>query len=55
MKKLGTVIVDDEHNNMDLLSYLVKKNCPSIEIVAKCTTFKETEETLRREDFDLVF
>lgn len=55
MKKLRTILVEDEKNNMDLLSYFIKKNCPSVEIIAKCTTFNEAEEVVHTTDFDLLF
>ncbi len=55
MKKLRTILVDDEKNNLDLLHYFIKKNCPSLEIVAQCITYDQAKETLENTDFDLVF
>lgn len=55
MKRLRTILVDDEKNNLDLLEYFIKKNCPSLEIIAKCSTYDIAKETIENTDFDLVF
>ena len=55
MKRLRTILVDDEKNNLELLEYFIKKNCPSLEIVAKCSTYDSAKETIENTDFDLCF
>ena len=42
-------------NNLELLEYFIKKNCPSLEIVAKCSTYDSAKETIENTDFDLCF
>ena len=46
MKRLRTILVDDEINNLELLEYFIKKNSPSLEIVAKCSTYDSAKETI---------
>jgi len=55
MKRLRTILVDDEKNNLDLLEYFIKKNCPSLEIIACCGTYDSAKSTIENTDFDLVF
>ena len=55
MKRLRTILVDDEINNLELLEYFIKKNCPSLEIVAKCSTYDSAKETIENTNFDLCF
>ena len=55
MKRLGTILVDDENSFLELLEYFIKKNCPSLEIVAKCSTYDSAKETIENTDFDLCF
>lgn len=55
MNRLRTILVDDEKNNLELLEYFIKKNCPSLEIVAKCSTYDSAKETIQNTDFDLCF
>ena len=55
MKRLRTILVDDEINNLELLEYFIKKNSPSLEIVAKCSTYDSAKETIENTDFDLCF
>lgn len=55
MNRLRTILVDDEKNNLELLEYFIKKNCPSLEIVAKCSTYDSAKEIIQNTDFDLCF
>lgn len=55
MKRLRTILVDDEKNNLEQLEYFIKKNCPSLEIVAKCSTYDSAKEIIENTDFDLCF
>lgn len=55
MKRLRTILVDDEKNNLDLLEYFIQKNCPSLEIVAKCATYDNAKATIEKTDFELCF
>lgn len=55
MKKLTTVIVDDEQNNVDVLKHFIKQYCPELEIVATCNTFDKALQVLHSQKPDLVF
>lgn len=55
MKTIRTVLVEDEHKNMELLQHFIKKYCGNLEVVAACTTFQEALTTLDTEEVDLVF
>ena len=55
MKRLRTILVDDEKNNLDLLEYFIQKNCPSLEIVAKCASYNNAKETIEKTDFNFDF
>ncbi len=55
MKKLSTIIVDDEQNNIDVLEHFIHKYCPELEIIATCTTYDKALEVLTSQESDLVF
>ena len=55
MKKLRTVLVEDEQNNMNLLNYFIENNFPSLEIVSKIYTYEEAKVAIENPDFDLLF
>lgn len=55
MKKLTTVIVDDEQNNVDVLKHFINQYCPELEIVATCNTFDKALQVLHSQKPDLVF
>lgn len=52
---LRTIIVEDEKNNADALSYMLKKYCPQIIVEGIAKTLKEAEELIKTEKPDLVF
>lgn len=41
MNKLRAVLIDDEKNNLDLLSHFIKKYCDDVEIISECLTYKD--------------
>ena len=55
MKKIRTIVVEDEKRNMDLLLHFLKKYCRNIEVVATCATFENALSTLNSIEVDLVF
>lgn len=55
MKKMKTVVVEDEQKNMEIMLHFIKKYCPTLEIVAKCLTFDEALHVLSSTKVDLVF
>lgn len=55
MKKIRTIVVEDEKRNMDLLLHFLKKYCRNIEVVATCATFENALSTLNSVEVDLVF
>ena len=55
MKKMKTVVVENEQKNMELMLHFIKKYCPTLEIVVKCLTFDEALHVLSSTKVDLVF
>lgn len=52
---LRAVIVDDEQNNIDNLSILLKQHCPDIEIIGTAMNASESEQIILQQKPDLVF
>lgn len=55
MKKIRTIVVEDEKKNMDLLLHFLKKYCRNVEVVATCATFEDALSALNSIEVDLVF
>jgi two-component system LytT family response regulator len=47
MTQLDAIIVDDEESARNVLSNLLARNCPEINIVAKCTNVPEAVEQIK--------
>lgn len=54
-KVFKAVIIDDEQASIDLLSLLIKEECPEISIVSKCTGPSEGIRAIRENIPDVVF
>lgn len=52
---IRALIVDDEKKARDLLSILLKENCPQVEIAGMAASVKEAHETIMKLKPDLVF
>lgn len=55
MKKLKTLIVDDEQDSRDSLSRFVAKYCPQLEVVQTCANIMEAEKAIQAQAPQLVF
>ena len=55
MKKIKSIIIDDEPYNRDLISKLVFKTNPNFEIIATAEDIKEGFELITQLQPDLVF
>lgn len=55
MRYLQTIIVEDEPQNMALMQSFLKSYCPSVQVVASCTSYSQAKETLSRTSADLLF
>ena len=55
MEKLRAIIVDDEKNNLDLLSHFVKKYCLDVDLVSECHTYKDALVKIDELKPDLLF
>lgn len=53
--KLKAIIVDDEESARNVLSNLLTRFCPSIEIVKKCTNVLEAVDAIKENTPDVVF
>jgi len=53
--KLTSIIVDDEESARSVLSNLLLRFCPQIEIVDKCTNVLEAVESIKELEPDVVF
>ena len=49
------VIIDDEHDSIDVLEMLIKSHCPRVIIDAACASAKEGIKAIRQYQPDLVF
>ena len=52
---IRSVIIDDEQNCIDSLTYDLQKNCKEVEIIEACTSPKQGLVTIRKQKPDLVF
>ncbi|MES2799788.1 MAG: response regulator [Bacteroidota bacterium] len=55
MNKLKAILVDDEEGARDVLSNLLLRFCPEIELLAKCSNVLEAVDEIKRLDPDVVF
>ncbi len=54
-KTFKAVIIDDEQDSIDLLSLLLREECPEIEIVGKCLGAERGMQAIHALDPDVVF
>ena len=52
---MRTVVIEDEINNLNLLSHFIKKYCPEIELVGSCQNKKDGVTLIDSLKPDLVF
>ncbi|MEP6727183.1 MAG: LytTR family DNA-binding domain-containing protein [Bacteroidota bacterium] len=52
---IRAIIIDDEQHCLDTLSYLLKQNCPEVQLVDQCRSAKSGLEAIRTLKPDLVF
>lgn len=55
MKKLKSIIVDDEESARDVLANLLLRFCPEVEVVAKCENVPEAVDSIKIHQPDIVF
>src|ERR1700752_143393 len=55
MRKIRTVIVDDEESSREVLRQLLGKFCPEIEIIGECSNIDEAYTIISSKKPDLVF
>jgi two-component system LytT family response regulator len=55
MNTLKAILVDDEEGARDVLSNLLLRFCPEVNLVAKCTNVLEAVDEIKRLDPDVVF
>jgi len=55
MKTLKAILVDDEEGARDVLSNLLLRFCPQVELLAKCGNVLEAVEEIKRLEPDVVF
>ena len=55
MTKLRTIIVDDEESARDILSNLLKRFCPEVDVLDKCQDVLSAVESIKEHSPDLVF
>jgi two-component system, LytTR family, response regulator len=55
MNKIRSIIIDDEAANRDILESLLRKHCPSIEVIAMAGSASEGYELIRQTNPELVF
>ena len=51
MEKLRAILIDDEKNNLDLLSHFVKKYCLDVEVISECLTYRDAFDLLKEVKF----
>ncbi len=54
-KKIKTVLIDDEKNSLIILSKLLEKNCPQVEVVAVAQSVAEGIKVINKNKPELVF
>lgn len=52
---MKAILIDDEKNALEMLEWIVKKNCPEVEIVAMCEYPLEGLERIKALKPDLIF
>lgn len=55
MKKIPTILVDDEVNSNVIMQHLLEKNAPQVEVVATAQNVKSAIEAIDKHKPDLVF
>ncbi len=55
MKKIRVILVDDEESARDVLENLLKRFCPDVELLDKCSNLESAVESIKRNSPDLVF
>ncbi len=55
MNTIRAILVDDEEGARDVLENLLRRFCPGVELVAKCSNVLQAVEAIRQEKPDLVF
>ena len=55
MEKLRAILIDDEKNNLDLLSHFVKKYCLDVEVISECLTYQDALVQIDELKPDLLF
>lgn len=55
MKKLTTILVDDEKDSRECLQQYLAKYCPSVELIATCTNIQEAKTAFEAHKPQLVF
>ncbi|MEO7306429.1 MAG: LytTR family DNA-binding domain-containing protein [Ferruginibacter sp.] len=55
MKKIKTLLVDDEPRGLSSLQLLLQMNCPEVEIIALCGSAEEAKEKISSLNPELVF
>jgi len=54
MKKIKTIIIDDEINNVKLLYHFLNRYCPKVEIIGSSCTISESIDLINQLDADLI-
>lgn len=52
---MKAVLIDDEKNALEMLEWMIEKNCPDVEIVAMCESALEGLEKIQSIKPDLIF
>lgn len=55
MKKMNTIIVDDEVNSRNTLALLLEQYCPNVALVGTAENMQEARQLLSQENIDLAF
>lgn len=55
MNKIKSIIVDDEESARDVLSNLLTRFCPQVEILDKCSAILQAVESVKKNRPDVVF
>jgi two-component system LytT family response regulator len=55
MKRIKTLLVDDEPRGLTSLQLLLQMNCPEVEIIAMCGSAEEAKEKISSLQPELVF
>lgn len=55
MKKIRAILVDDEESARDVLSNLLARFCPEVELLEKCTNVESAVKAIKEHQPDVVF